>query len=571
MSTLRTNEIKDLAGNTLIKQGEVLATTVNTVADLASAEHKAGSIQLLGFHTKGDGGGGVFFWDATKDKSEHNGGTIIDPDKAGLVANWASTQALYFTPEVTGQGCWVREYSGAVNVKWFGAIGDGTADDTVAIQKAISIRGIIHLPRAVFRVAGLEISSLDDFELSGEAELRLLDNANTPVIKLVNCTNFTIEGLSFNGNKDNQTYDGNRNNFAGVSIIGTSTFNYKVVGNRVHNNLAGASILVITHGSSAATNDKGYIANNWIYNAGTALILSDGMFINSSYTTIENNHITNVSDYGIAADYAEKLTIKNNKIINSLVGIGVLGADDWVVEGNVVDTSGIGVAVTLSGNSAIEPYLSRKVLITNNRLLNIVKAPSGTPNGDAIFIDPSAEQIQIIGNYIETAFRGIGCNAPNVVVSLNYIKDVTIVHLFCSGAGSVVTNNTLEGSGAGLYVASYRDKVVEHGSIKDTTLITSFIGGWSNYYTSDTLQQAGYYRKNGKVHLNGVVKGGTTSLGQPLFQLPTGYRPSSTLAFTSPNLDGTTNTFVVDSNGYLVYVTGTGVSACLQNISFDLA
>jgi hypothetical protein len=130
MSTLRTNEIKDLEGNTLIKKGEVLATTVNAVADLANAEHRTGSIQLLGFHTKGDGGGGVFYWDATKDKSEHNGGTIIDPDKAGLVANWASTQALYFTPEVTGQGCWVREYSGAVNVKWFGAIGDCDASTT---------------------------------------------------------------------------------------------------------------------------------------------------------------------------------------------------------------------------------------------------------------------------------------------------------------------------------------------------------------------------------------------------------------------------------------------------------
>jgi hypothetical protein len=122
----------------LTKVKNVLDITADTVADLANVQHKTGSIQLLGFHTKGDGGGGVFYWDATKDKSEHNGGTVIDPNKAGLVANWASTQALYFTPEVIGQGCWVREYSGAVNVKWFGAKGDGVADDTNAIQNVIN-------------------------------------------------------------------------------------------------------------------------------------------------------------------------------------------------------------------------------------------------------------------------------------------------------------------------------------------------------------------------------------------------------------------------------------------------
>jgi hypothetical protein len=131
----------------LTKVKNVLDITADTVADLASAEHKTGSIQLLGFHTKGDGGGGVFYWDATKAKSEHNGGTIIDPSIAGLVANWDYTQNLYFSPAVIGQGCWVREYSGAVNVKWFGAVGDGVADDTNAIQKVLdTAEGMVYLP-----------------------------------------------------------------------------------------------------------------------------------------------------------------------------------------------------------------------------------------------------------------------------------------------------------------------------------------------------------------------------------------------------------------------------------------
>lgn len=48
------------------------------------------------------------------------------------------------TTDTTGaSGAWVRKFSGAVNVKWFGATGDGTTDDSAAITGAIALLKVL--------------------------------------------------------------------------------------------------------------------------------------------------------------------------------------------------------------------------------------------------------------------------------------------------------------------------------------------------------------------------------------------------------------------------------------------
>ena len=73
---------------------------------------------VAGYHNIGDGGGGVFVWDAHSAAAD-NSGTIIGLSLSPLA------------------GRWIRICSGPVNVKWFGATGNGRVDDTDAFERLI--------------------------------------------------------------------------------------------------------------------------------------------------------------------------------------------------------------------------------------------------------------------------------------------------------------------------------------------------------------------------------------------------------------------------------------------------
>lgn len=106
------------------------APNVATIADLkALTPPSSGSplVYVRSYSTDGDGGDGHFRWDATSTATD-NGGTIIAPNAGGT-------------------GRWKRQFSGVVNVRWFGAVGDGVTDDTAAIQAAINLgAGQVFIP-----------------------------------------------------------------------------------------------------------------------------------------------------------------------------------------------------------------------------------------------------------------------------------------------------------------------------------------------------------------------------------------------------------------------------------------
>jgi hypothetical protein len=91
---------------------------VGTITLLRAKTSTPSTVWVSGYYTKGDGafGSNIFEWDSTSTEDD-NGGTIIK-----------------LTSITTGR--YKLRYSGAVNIKWFGAKGDGVTVDDISFKNA---------------------------------------------------------------------------------------------------------------------------------------------------------------------------------------------------------------------------------------------------------------------------------------------------------------------------------------------------------------------------------------------------------------------------------------------------
>jgi len=102
-------------------------------------------VSLKGWHPASDVGGGVFYWDGSQAKSNHNGGTIVSP-----TVPWTTTTADFLNAvgetDSGGAGCWVRVDIGYLSTEMFGG-GVGVADNSPSWSKLLSTNpGHAHFP-----------------------------------------------------------------------------------------------------------------------------------------------------------------------------------------------------------------------------------------------------------------------------------------------------------------------------------------------------------------------------------------------------------------------------------------
>jgi len=289
-----------------------------TMVELLSAPTTVSAVTLLGYHTANDGGGGVFVWDATKNKNLHNGGTIIDPVKV-FPADWNNEglKTTWFTGG-TGTGCWVRLDSKVLLVSYFGAKGDGSSDDTKSIQKAVDtapqFSTIMFDSNKVYLRDKLVFTNKNYITVDGQDALQTLKTS--PMERGAITFSETNSHLLFERLKI--VGDGETSGHAGFSTNSGNNHNFITIRDCV---IANVTLGIDISTSSSGSCENIQILNNTITNVyginpgyGYGIICGTADYAKRSGFVISNNKITNCYRHSIYCGNGRGFLVTGNVV-----------------------------------------------------------------------------------------------------------------------------------------------------------------------------------------------------------------------------------------------------------------
>jgi hypothetical protein len=441
-------------------------------------------------------------------------------DYSALVA--ADTQEGVFvkaTAVASSSGAWVREVDASVKANWFGVVGDGTTDDTSALQGAITVAEL--LGRTLqYGDGNFKITTA----LSTAKSIRHLGTGPlTSVIKPAG----TITAFSHDGAQA-PTFESLGVDYASAASSGTAGFNITSTSGeagyfhawnvRVHNaydafNFVKASQWVVDGCEIIDSVQAGFFIQNTNN-------------VDSGDSTIVNNLIYNPtatgSTNGIIWRSSGGLRICNNKINNFQYGIQVQLASgattgDILITGNSIEAVGFsGVAAGIQVERLGTTGTLHSVLINGNQL-------NGWATGIQVPLDatgPWLTELTITGNDI---YGNAGAAASGIIVHSttgfaivgNTLRSgaagSTPITTGSSAADGMIAANSKTGSWNANSISSSNTKVI------DSTTITGALGANDNRLlradgTGGTAAQGSAVTVDDSGNVSGVGTLGTTGV-----------------------------------------------------------
>jgi hypothetical protein len=260
-----------------------------------------------------------------------------------------------------------------LNVKDFGAVGNGIADDTVAIQTALNTGKKVYLPKGTYLItASLLLDFGNELVGAGTSRTGITNNGSFTAIKMktpsVTQYNIRINNFTITGNSNGSPYQ------SGIDLTGMSR---AVIENVSVWNCSGSGFRAEgeTNSSSVATG-WGYCYYNWLYNVhaygcGSGLALwytcNDWQIVGGSFSTCSN---------GVTMELAT-----NIKLIGVSIETSTLNAINLA---NVHYSSFIGCRLEGAPTGINENSLCSNNFFGNNRMLS---APIVSSSKSSIYIN----------------------------------------------------------------------------------------------------------------------------------------------------------------------------------------
>lgn len=332
-----------------------------------------------------------------------------------------------------------------VTPEMYGAVGDGTTDDTVAVKSAIESGYTVILTAEYYCTSLISISNQDNITITGKGKLK----SNIPkILNFTNCDNLTIEDISvsttYNVNAEENVgesvADSNGYNslsalidivgcenvaIDGVSVTGGYTGVYAKTSSNVR--VVNCEISMQRHICLCCSTSQFYVENNKIHD------------ITNPYTDQYANYLFQATDNSLTELQAQSF-ILNNVFYNNINWDAIMSHvyRDIIISGNHIYNVRTGIDVSPLSDISSETFEFQNVVISDNIITGTNTDGDSTYshlNNGITFATESqiVHSIAITGNIIKNfcnfsapSYGTISIvNAKNAIIENNIIENKT--------------------------------------------------------------------------------------------------------------------------------------------------